>query len=788
VLPDGLERLLDRLDVGVVLHRATDTAIVFANDAACSFLGLTRDVITGRTTHDSAWDVIHPDGRAFSNDELPAVACLRTGEAVAGQLLGVARPEQERVWLRVTAQPLSDASGRLTEVLVSFIDVSDERRRFDDEKQVREASEQLYASVLRAMSEGVAVHDPTGRIRFTNPSAERILGLTAAQLLGRDAVDPRWALTQRDGSPLPQEQIPSEVTRLTGAPVVERHLVVSRPNGTRAYLSVSTDPIAGTTIEGPAWVVATLTDITAQEEARLALQATAGRLAAVTNAVPGILFQYLIPSDGSRGRYVFVSGDTVSLLEATPDVVASQAGFVTDRAVPEDRERMIAHVREALAQRTPIDLEFRLRPRDVERWCRARATAATHPEGTLLTGLIVDVTEQKRLEEGLRRSQRREVLGDLAAGIAHNFNNMLAVVLANLEEARRSTGDSTVLLDDALVASRRSVELVRQLMRVARGEPGSQTGVVDASALVEEVARLCRRTFDAGIEVSTVLPSAKVRVCGDPSQLHQAVLNLAVNARDAMEGCSVRRLTITVQDGDPALIEVRDTGRGIAPEHLGRLGELFFTTKSPTLGTGLGLATINTMLREVGGTMKIASTPGEGAVFTLHLPRAAEPVMGSSVEAGLATPTQRLRVLLVDDEPLLRKALGRVLAPQCESVTLAASGEEALALVDTRADAFDLVLLDLSMPGLPGREVLGRIKARAPALPVVVLSGHIEAPASLSAAFDVLEKPVSSPQLARLLARVPRRTWASRLPDETLDRESCLATDPESRSATAWIS
>jgi two-component system, cell cycle sensor histidine kinase and response regulator CckA len=755
--PLAFEAMLDLLDVGVVLHSAPDTAIRFANTAACGFLGLSRDVLTQRTSLNKEWDLVHADGRPLAPEEIPVMACMQSGAPVRGTLLGVARPDQERVWLRVTAQPLRDDQGRLHEVLVWFIDVSEEHRRFDDEKLVREASEQLYASVLRAMSEGVAVHDPTGRIRFTNPAAERILGLSAGQLLGRDAVDPRWALAQRDGSPLPQHEIPSEVTRNTGTPVVDRHLVVSQPDGARAFLAVSTDPIAGTTSDGPPWVVATFTDVTAQEQARLALQATAERLAAVTNAVPGVLFQYLIPREGGLGRYVFVSGDTASLLGATPDVVQRHTSFVTEQAVPEDRERMIAHVRDALAKGAPIDHEFRLKPHGVERWCRARAQAASHPEGTLLTGLLVDVTDHKRLEEGLRRSQRREVLGDLAAGIAHNFNNMLSVVLANLEEARRTSGDIAGLLDDALVASRRSVELVRQLMQVARGDTGAQVGVIDVVALVEEVARLCRRTFDAGIEVATVLPTTTVPVRADASQLQQAVLNLAVNARDAMEGKAERRLTITVRAGDPSAIEVRDTGSGISPEHQRRVGELFFTTKSPTRGTGLGLATVTTMLREVGGAMKVTSTPGEGAVFTLELPRATEPALPPPLRRPLPEVSHRIRVLLVDDEPLLRKALSRVLSPQCESVTLAASGEEALALVDARPNDFDLVLLDLSMPGMPGREVLSRLAERVPALPVVVLSGHVETRASLAAAFDVLEKPVSSPQLARLLGRVGRR-------------------------------
>jgi CheY-like chemotaxis protein len=151
--------------------------------------------------------------------------------------------------------------------------------------------------------------------------------------------------------------------------------------------------------------------------------------------------------------------------------------------------------------------------------------------------------------------------------------------------------------------------------------------------------------------------------------------------------------------------------------------------------------------------MKVTS-PEEGPVFTPELQRATE--AAPAVQPS-AVVSHRLRVLLVDDEPLLRRAFARVLAPQCESVTLAASGEEALSVLEARPNEFDLVLLDLSMPGLTGREVLAQLNARVPSLPVVVLSGHIEARSSLSAAFDVLEKPVSSPQLAVLLGRIHRR-------------------------------
>ncbi|MDX2012745.1 MAG: PAS domain S-box protein [Myxococcaceae bacterium] len=747
--------MLDNLDVGVVVH-ASDGAIVFANTAACAFLGLSKSEIAARSTRDGGWDVIHPDGTAFQPGEFPVEVCLRTGEPVRGSVQGVARPGDGRIWLRVTAQPVRDSAGSIVEVFVSFTDISDERRRVDDEKQVREASEQLYASVLRAMSEGVAVHDPTGRIRFSNPAAERILGLTTAQLLGREAVDARWALRQPDGGALPPAEIPSELTRLTGQPVFERHLVVSKPDGSRAHLAVSTDPIAGTVDSSP-WVVATFTDITAQEDAREALRATAQRLEAVTNAVPGILFQYLIPPGGGPGRYVFVSGDTRSMLGVEPEAVVENAQALVDRVVPEDLPRLSAAVNEALARRSPLDFEFRLRAATGDRWCRSRATLTPHAEGTVLTGLIVDVTEQKRLEEGLRRAQRREVLGDLAAGIAHNFNNMLSIVLANLEEARRVTPEASAVLDDALVASRRSVELVRQLMRVARGEPEGQAEVTELSALVSEVARLCGRTFDAGIEVVTSLPAGPVHVRADASQLQQAVLNLAVNARDAMEGRPLRRLTLAVRDGPVAAIEVRDTGHGISAGHLPRLGEVFFTTKSPTKGTGLGLATIATMLREVGGAMKVASTPGEGSTFTLELPRAvpSEPTVRPERDGQVVS--HRLRVLVVDDEPLLRKALARVLTPQCESVTLVASGDEAITLVAAQPQAFDLVLLDLSMPGLAGHDVLQRLQALAAGLPIVVLSGNVNARERLAGAFDVVEKPISGHQLATLLGRVPRR-------------------------------
>ena len=332
---DGVA-VLDALDVGVVIQDA-DARILYANEAALDRLGLTRDELLGVTSFDPKWNVIRPDGRDFPGDTHPAVQAIRTGKPVRNAIMGVYRPRTaDRVWLQVTALPQLDADGRVTRVLASFEDIS-------AAQEALRTSENLHQSVIRAMSEGVVVHEQDSSIRVCNPAAERILGLSVEQMSGRTPLDPRWKLLLPDGNPPQADQIPSEVTRKTGKPVKDFLLTVHRPGGDQAWLSVNTDPFDEGGEDGYG-VVATFTDVTSERETTLALQRSQAQLQRVLNAVPGAVYQYVLEADGSQ-RWEFASARTLDVLGVAPETLAEHPSRAWDAMHPDDRAGMRESIR-----------------------------------------------------------------------------------------------------------------------------------------------------------------------------------------------------------------------------------------------------------------------------------------------------------------------------------------------------------------------------------------------------------------------------------------------------------
>ena len=385
-----------------------------------------------------------------------------------------------------------------------------------------------------------------------------------------------------------------------------------------------------------------------------------------------------------------------------------------------------------------------------------------------------DVTEEKRLAEAVRHSQRMDAMGDLAAGIAHNFSNALAAILPNLQwcldevltEARPpeacALDGARHALEDALQAAKSAADLARQLTLVARRERDVRRERVDAVTVLDTVLRVCRSTFDRQIRIGRAIKPAHAIVLAPPGHLHHMLLNLCINARDALSGRPAPELSVEALEGEGPVpgtpgpsshhlvVRVADNGCGMSPATLARLGEPFFTTKGPGLGTGLGLATAYGIVRDLGGRITCTSQVGEGSTFTLELPLVAVGAGAEPASRGGLTLAGR-KVLVVDDEPLVRAAMFRQLRALGAEVAGAGDGHEGLSRV--RAERFDVVLLDLSMPGMPGTEVLAELRGDPASPPVIVVSGNVPT-SGLAGAAAVLEKPVEVSELTRTIARV----------------------------------
>jgi len=382
-----------------------------------------------------------------------------------------------------------------------------------------------------------------------------------------------------------------------------------------------------------------------------------------------------------------------------------------------------------------------------------------------LIGSVRDVTEQKRMEGEVRQLQKLEAIGRLSGGIAHDFNNILGVIIGvgNMLLKDVQDTDSRSQVEEIVKAGERGANLTRQFLAFGRQQV-LQPQVLDLNGVVRNLETMLRRLIRADIALTTTLAPDLWRVQADPGQVEQVVVNLAVNARDAMpNGGQLSIATANVQldrefaeTGPYAMMAVTDTGHGMDDETKKRVFEPFFTTKEIGKGTGLGLATVYGIITQSGGCITVDSTPGKGTTFTVYLPKGARQGDDAPPERReRRTPMRRglqgLHVLVVEDESALRRAFERMLVRlQCE-VTMVSSGEEALAVAGTKSRPPDVLLTDLILPGMSGRELIESLRAIRPELKVLLMSGYAPNDMAPAAALDAgafLQKPFTITELA----------------------------------------
>jgi nitrogen-specific signal transduction histidine kinase/CheY-like chemotaxis protein len=349
-----------------------------------------------------------------------------------------------------------------------------------------------------------------------------------------------------------------------------------------------------------------------------------------------------------------------------------------------------------------------------------------------------DITEKRKLESQLLRAQRMESLGRLAGGIAHDMNNILAPIMMAVPMLRMDFGpqEGEHLLNTIEASAHRGAQLIRQLLFFGRGVDGENIAI-RVRDVVRELESMLLEMFPRSIAIRTNVPGdAWVR--GDPTQLHQVLLNLCVNSRDAMpEGGT---LTLTVKNvllaedcrhhgpdarpGPHVRITVTDSGTGIPPEHMDKLFDPFFTTKEVGKGTGLGLATVAGIVKRHGGFVGVQSELGKGTTFEIHLPSAPVAAEQSNMAPAELPPRGRDQlILVVDDEPNIRCMVRTILVRRGYRVLTACDGREAAAMVDAHASELKLVITDIDMPVMDGINLIRLLRPRYPALKVIVSTG-----------------------------------------------------------------
>ena len=381
-----------------------------------------------------------------------------------------------------------------------------------------------------------------------------------------------------------------------------------------------------------------------------------------------------------------------------------------------------------------------------------------------------DIAARLRLEDDLLQARKMESIGRLAGGVAHDFNNILTAILGYLGAARADLAAGLrpdADLEQVERAARRAAELTRQLLGFARRQI-ARPRVVDLDALIRSMENLLGRLLGADVQLTVTLEPGLGAVRIDPGQFEQVLVNLAVNARDAMPlggRLAVEAHNVDLEPGavpagqglapgDYVELLIRDSGDGMDPETVRRAFEPFYTTKETGVGTGLGLATCYGILKQSGGHISVASAPGRGSTFRILLPRVGEspepePVHAAAYAASGGSET----VLVVEDEPQVRRLIQRLLGENGYTVLAAGDGEEALEVARTHAGAIQLLLTDVVLPRMSGREVARRLDTHRPGLPVLYMSGHTEDAiverGVLEPGLDFLPKPYTAPEVLR---------------------------------------
>ena len=647
-------------------------------------------------------------------------------------------------------------------VLFAFIVVTyasrldrSEERRHSAERVLRESSE-FNTQIVASAQEGIVVVDEQRRCVLWNPFMERLTGVPAHDVVGR---------------PLAQATsfgVLSELESMERA-LAGHHVEgdVERPDssGSSAWLLVTHTPLKNTDgdIRG---AIITIHDITELKRAEDALRESQKR----TSTALASLGVGVWEVDLER-RAVVWTENASPLLASSPDPIRTLADIV-ERMHPDDRAETTSAIDRAIATKGGFDLESRVVvPDGGIRWMRSAGRVIADPPGSheRLIGVTVDVTGRHLLEAQFLQAQKMEAVGQLAGGVAHDFNNLLTAILGYAALVKEGMNDPSRRrnVDQVVKAATRATALTRQLLAFSRQEVPEVT-VLNANEIVTDLLDMLRRLIGEHMTLTTNLADQLDSIRTDRGQLEQVIVNLVVNARDAMpKGGGIRIDTANVHvdagasahggpiaAGDYVMLSVTDAGVGMSEEVRAQLFKPFFTTKDRGKGTGLGLATVHGIVAAAHGHIAVESQPGKGSTFRVYLPRVADPAcerLAPSVEpAALADDYPRSSVLIVEDEEAVRY-LSRVILERAGHRVYEASTPEQAESLMSDVGQVDVLVADVMLPGGRGPDLFARLRVRYPALRVVFMSGYLDEDvlegAHVDPAIRFIQKPFAAEAL-----------------------------------------
>ncbi|WP_192499440.1 PAS domain S-box protein [Skermanella pratensis] len=732
-----LDTLIQRAPVGISVASGPTGQAVTLNDNAKELLG--HDVLGGGLERYGTYGAVHPDGRHYAIEDYPTVRALTRGEFIDREpmiYLRGGRSGHKRRRLQVSSAPVRGADGTVAAAVTVLMDVEDQHRRAEQLQMLADASLAVTAALTldSTLSEIAA-------------AAREIIGAGRARvdLTGDEGWDEALA------TPVRETRRPVRLGRSTLAvPLVSGR-------GRELGMVQVSDKLDGGEFgaEDEAMLVqlahlasAAVEQAQSEEELRRLNETLEERVAERTRERDRLweLTEDLLVVADYDARLLRVSPSWARLLGH--DEAALLAQPYPDIIHPDDLAVVSACLETLRSDGQPVRFENRIRAADGS-WKWIAWVLSADPNGEHLHGVGRDVTAEKAAtealraaEEQLRQAQKMEALGQLTGGVAHDFNNLLQGIGGSLEAVERRLEAGRTDIGHFSRAARLSVDraatLTQRLLAFSRRQP-LEPEVVDLNALVTGMQDLVQRSVGESVRVETALEAEIWYTWADVNQIENVLLNLAINARDSMPDGGLLTIETAntlldgsfspdgteVQAGEYVMLAATDTGRGMAPDVLARAFEPFFTTKPVGEGTGLGLSQLYGFARQSGGHARIDSTEGRGTSVKLYLPRhGGAPERAVEPTGDAATrPDAQGTILVVEDEMIVSMVLVETLEEQGYTVLEAAEGQAALGILESPVP-IDLLVTDIGLPGIDGRQLAERARALRPALKVLFLTGY----------------------------------------------------------------
>jgi two-component system cell cycle sensor histidine kinase/response regulator CckA len=610
-------------------------------------------------------------------------------------------------------------------------------------------SEGRFPALIEAAADGIFISTDTGRYVEVNASGHRLLGYEPGELVGKTIADVF--------SPAERAELADALARVMAGEVLTQEWTFSKKDGTPFHAEVTAQRL------GTGLLMTFVRDAGRRKAFERQIRESEARLRSILETAPDVIMQV-----DRAGTILFLNRTTPPF---RPEQVLGSNCF--DYVLPEARPRVEAALEKVFTTREIDEYEILgppVRESGVREWSSVRA--GPHIEGDRVVAATLcatNVTRRKeseelkaKLEDQLRQSQKVEGIGRLAGGVAHDFNNLLTSILGFTELARNSVpkgSEAAEFLEGAIESAKRGAVLTQQLLAFARKKI-VRPEVVVLNEVLEGMASMIRRLLGGDMEVVLHLAPGLGSVRVDTGSIEQVIMNLSLNARDAMAGkgsitLETKNVSLDLADcrdhpeigpGEYVFLGVTDAGTGMSPEVAARIFDPFFTTKPVGEGTGLGLATCEGIVRQAGGSISVRTRPGEGSTFVVYLPRVHDAPTARATKPSPRVSTGGSETLLVvEDEQLILVVMKQALTALGYKVIPAADGAEALAIVAATAGPIDLLITDVVMPAMGGRELARRVSALRPGIRVLYSSGYtadaIVARGVLEEGIDFLQKP-----------------------------------------------